>query len=212
MASSSTSSIHKSFKYDVFLSFRGEDTRKNFVDHLYYALQQKRIHTYKDDERIEKGVRISDQLMRSIEDSRFHVIIFSKNFAFSSWCLEKLVTIMECQKTHEQTAYPAFYDVESSEVRKQIGEFGKVYAEHNEKKAAAGKWRKALEEAANLGGWELKNTADGSVNPTHILIEFLDLHFCPQRSEQEIRFFTEIVTWSETFVHEATYKGRTKFA
>ncbi|PWA73443.1 toll/interleukin-1 receptor (TIR) domain-containing protein [Artemisia annua] len=45
MASSSS----RSWKYDVFLSFRGEDTRKNFVDHFYTALGQRLIRTYKDD-------------------------------------------------------------------------------------------------------------------------------------------------------------------
>ncbi|KAL7599322.1 hypothetical protein Lser_V15G22308 [Lactuca serriola] len=78
MASSSTLSIHKSFRYDVFLSFRGKDTCTNFVDHLYYALQQKGIHTYKDDERIKKGKKISDELIGSIEDSKLYIIVFSK--------------------------------------------------------------------------------------------------------------------------------------
>ncbi|KAI3703065.1 hypothetical protein L6452_28820 [Arctium lappa] len=160
MASSSTSSVHKSFKYDVFLSFRGEDTRKNFVDHLYYALEQKSIHTYKDDERIEKGKRISDELIKSIQDSRFHIIVFSKNYASSSWCLDELVKIIECQKTAEHTAYPVFYDVEPSEVRKPSGEFRKAITKH-EKLEAADKWREALKEAASLAGWELKNTVDG---------------------------------------------------
>ena len=36
-SSSSSSSGHR-WNYDVFLSFRGEDTRKNFTDHLYTAL------------------------------------------------------------------------------------------------------------------------------------------------------------------------------
>ncbi|KAJ9551719.1 hypothetical protein OSB04_015764, partial [Centaurea solstitialis] len=160
MASSSTSFIHKSFKYDVFLSFRGEDTRKTFVDHLYHALQQKNIHTYKDDERIKKGRRIGDELIKSIEDSRFHIIVFSKNYASSSWCLDELVKIMECQKTPEQTAYPIFYDVEPSEVRKQSGEFGRIFAKH-ENKHATRKWREALEQAAVLAGWELKTLVDG---------------------------------------------------
>ncbi|GKE49032.1 TMV resistance protein N-like protein, partial [Tanacetum coccineum] len=48
MASFSSSSSG-SYVYDVFLSFRGEDTRKTFVDHLYYALEQRHIRTYKDD-------------------------------------------------------------------------------------------------------------------------------------------------------------------
>ncbi|KAI3828340.1 hypothetical protein L1987_02440 [Smallanthus sonchifolius] len=159
MASSSPSSIQKSFKYDVFLSFRGEDTRKNFVDHLYYALQQKSINTYKDDEKINKGKRINDELISSIEDSKFYIIVFSKNYASSSWCLDELVKIMECQKAIEHTAYPVFYDVEPTEVRKQIGAVGEAFAKHKEE--VAGKWREALREAAELAGWELKNTLDG---------------------------------------------------
>ncbi|XP_023762172.1 disease resistance protein RUN1 [Lactuca sativa] len=160
MASSSTSSVHKSFKYDVFLSFRGEDTRTNFVDHLYHALQQKSIHTYKDDERIKKGKKITDELIGSIEDSKFYIIVFSKNYASSSWCLDELAKIMECHRTTVHTAYPVFYDVEPSEVRKQSGAVGEAFAKY-EMEEAAGKWRVALKEAADLAGWELKKTADG---------------------------------------------------
>ncbi|GJV61590.1 TMV resistance protein N-like protein [Tanacetum coccineum] len=47
----------------------GEDTRNNFVGHLYQALQRNSIETYKDDEKIDKGERINDQLLKSIEDS-----------------------------------------------------------------------------------------------------------------------------------------------
>ncbi|GKE13293.1 Toll/interleukin-1 receptor domain-containing protein [Tanacetum coccineum] len=160
MASTSTSSIQQSFKYDVFLSFRGEDTRKTFVDHLYLALQQKSIHTYKDDERIKKGRTISDELIKAIEDSKFYIIVFSKNYASSSWCLQELVKIMECEKMTEHAAYPVFYDVEPTHVRKQSGPVEKAFSKH-EKEDAAGKWREALEAAAGLTGWELKNTLDG---------------------------------------------------
>ncbi|GJX69846.1 TMV resistance protein N-like protein [Tanacetum coccineum] len=162
MASSSTSSsLPKSFKYDVFLSFRGEDTRNNFVGHLYHALHQKGIETYKDDEKIEKGKTINDQLIKSIENSRFYIIVFSKNYASSSWCLNELVKIMECQKTTDQTAYPVFYDVEPTEVRKQSGAVGEALARHYDVVEAAQKWREALKEAADLAGWELKNSTNG---------------------------------------------------
>ena len=154
------SPILTSFKYDVFLSFRGEDTRKNFVDHLYHALQQKNIHTYKDDERIVKGKRISDELIRSIEESKFYIIVLSKNYASSWWCLDELVKIMECQKMADHTAYPVFYDVEPSQVRKQTDSVGEAFAKHK-KEEEAEKWREALEEAIALAGWELKNTFNG---------------------------------------------------
>jgi hypothetical protein len=160
MASTSSSIIQKSFKYDVFLSFRGEDTRKTFVDHLYSALTQKGIETYKDDENIKQGKMISDELIKAIEDSKFYIIVFSKNYASSSWCLEELVKIMECQMMDEHTAYPVFYDVEPTEVRKQSGSVGDAFAKHKEEEAAR-KLREALKEASDLAGWELKNTFDG---------------------------------------------------
>ncbi|XP_024963047.1 TMV resistance protein N-like [Cynara cardunculus var. scolymus] len=162
MASSSTSSIHKSiFKYDVFLSFRGEDTRKTFIGHLYDALKRESIETYKDDMDLEKGKKISKELIQAIQDSRFHVIVFSKNYASSSWCLDELVKIMECQKTMiGHTVYPIFYDVEPTEVRKQSGEFGKAFAKY-EKAEATQKWREALVEATSFSGWDLMTIADG---------------------------------------------------
>ncbi|KAK9077604.1 hypothetical protein SSX86_005941 [Deinandra increscens subsp. villosa] len=156
----SASSVQKSFKYDVFLSFSGEDTRKNFVDHLYHALKQRGINTYKDDEEIKRGKRISDELIRSIEDSKILIIVFSKNYASSSWCLDELVKIMECQKTSEQTAYPVFYDVEPTEVRNQIGAVGEAFMKHVNEDVAK-RWRDALKEAAGLAGRELKNTFGG---------------------------------------------------
>nr|XP_043630298.1 disease resistance protein RPV1-like [Erigeron canadensis] len=164
MASTSTSLVQKSsFKYDVFLSFRGEDTRKNFVDHLYHAFDHKSILTYKDDERITKGKRISDELIASIVDSRFYVVVFSKNYASSSWCLDELVQIMEeCHKSTFHTAYPVFYDVQPTEIRKQIGSVGEAFSIHEKQDADAARiWRQALKEAADLAGWELKNTLDG---------------------------------------------------
>ncbi|CAI9303588.1 unnamed protein product [Lactuca saligna] len=160
MASSSTSSIHKSFTYDVLLSFGGKDNRTNFIDHLYHALLDRNIRTYKDDEEINKGNRINDELMESIEASKYFIIVFSKNYASSSWCLDELVKIMDCHKTTKHTAYPVFYDVEPTKVRKQSREVGEAFARH-EKEEAVGKWRKALKEAADLAGWELKNTAGG---------------------------------------------------
>ena len=79
-------------KFDVFLSFRGEDTRTNFTDHLYTALVEKGIHTFRDDEELERGERISQNLLQAIEESGVFIIIFSENYANSKWCLNELVS------------------------------------------------------------------------------------------------------------------------
>ncbi|CAI9270683.1 unnamed protein product [Lactuca saligna] len=162
MESYSTSSIQKSYKYDVFLSFAGQDVRKNFLDHLYVALQWQEIVTFKDDENLDKGKRIKDDLFKSIEESKFHIIILSKAYAASTWCLDELVKIMECQNADntKQIAYPVFYDVDPTDVRHQRKLVETAFAE-NKNKPDAGKWIKAMEGVAGLAGWDLRNTDDG---------------------------------------------------
>ena len=85
----STSSLASSstprWTYDVFLSFRGKDTRKNFTDHLYNALKNKGIEVFRDDEKLERGKFISQELVKVIEESRFAIVIFSINYGFSMW-------------------------------------------------------------------------------------------------------------------------------
>jgi hypothetical protein len=46
----SSSPFNGQYKYDVFLSFRGEDTRNGFTSHLNGILRHKGITTFIDDE------------------------------------------------------------------------------------------------------------------------------------------------------------------
>ncbi|KAK9069863.1 hypothetical protein SSX86_010259 [Deinandra increscens subsp. villosa] len=168
MASSSTSShpapaaSSRSYKYDVFLSFRGDDTRKTFVDHFYSALVDRLIHTYKDDKSLPRGDTIGPSLFKGVEESRIAVIIFSKNYADSSWCLEELAYIMKERDERGLIVMPIFYHVDPSEVRKQIGDFGKAFAKQEvENVAKAESWKKVLVNASNIAGWEPKNIANG---------------------------------------------------
>ncbi len=93
-SSSSSSSITHQWTYDVFLSFRGTDTRSNFTSHLYNSLHKKVINTFIDDELI-RGEEISPALLKAIEGSRISIVILSKNYATSTWCLEELLKILE---------------------------------------------------------------------------------------------------------------------
>ncbi|XP_027083130.1 TMV resistance protein N isoform X2 [Coffea arabica] len=164
MRNIASSSSTPKWTYDVFLSFRGEDVRKNFVDFLYSSLQQKGIYTFKDDEKLERGRSISSALLQAIKESRIAVIIFSENYAASSWCLDELAEIIYCNQALGQTILPVFYYVDPSVVRKQKGSFGQAFVKHEdeiEDKERIRRWRAALAEAASISGWDVPSTADG---------------------------------------------------
>ncbi|XVF70263.1 hypothetical protein PTKIN_Ptkin11bG0147000 [Pterospermum kingtungense] len=91
--SSSSSSLSRK-KYDVFLSFRGQ-TRKNFTDHLYAALNRSGIITFRDDPKIEAGEGIALELFKPIQESWCSLIIFSETYAYSGWCLDELAEIVK---------------------------------------------------------------------------------------------------------------------
>ncbi|KAI9076734.1 hypothetical protein K1719_041317 [Acacia pycnantha] len=97
------------YRYDVFLSFRGEDTRHIFTVPLYNALRRKGINAFIDDKKLGKGEEISPSLLKAIERSRVSIIVFSKNYATSTWCLEELAHIIQCKKEKNQLVMPTFY-------------------------------------------------------------------------------------------------------
>ncbi|KAM5574111.1 hypothetical protein ABKV19_013560, partial [Rosa sericea] len=147
------------WKYDIFLSFRGDDTRKAFTDHLYTALEHQGIITFRDDPELQKGEAISPALIAAIEESRFALIVLSQNYASSTWCLDELVRILECMKARK-AVLPIFYDVDPSVVRKQTGSFREAFANHEERfrddREKVRRWRYALTEMASFSGWNSK--------------------------------------------------------
>ncbi|KAB2617024.1 TMV resistance protein N-like [Pyrus ussuriensis x Pyrus communis] len=139
--------------YDAFLSFRGTDTRKGFTDHLYSALEWAGIHTFRDDEEIETGENIEQELRTAIQESRVSIIVFSKDYASSSWCLNELAIIMERKRTDGHMVIPVFYDVEPSDVRKQTGSFAESFTKHEKRfKDKVEEWKRALRDVADLAG------------------------------------------------------------
>ena len=155
---SSSPSTHQ-WDYDVFLSFRGKDTRNGFTGYLYQALCDKNINTFMDNG-LDRGETISVKLVECIKSSMISIIIFSQNYAFSSWCLDELVEILKC-KQNGQLVVPVFYIVHPFEVREQKGNFEVALAEqqnkfkHNIEKVQ--RWRAALCEAASFIGWHYKD-------------------------------------------------------
>ncbi|KAH9726995.1 Disease resistance-like protein DSC1 [Citrus sinensis] len=153
MASSSSLTVQS--KYEVFLSFRGEDTRNGFTSHLAAALHRKQIQFFIDDEELKKGDEISPAISNAIETSDISIIIFSKDYASSKWCLNELVKILDCKKMNGQIVIPVFYQVDPSDVRKQRGTFEKAFVHHeNNFPDKVQKWRDVLTEASNFSGYD----------------------------------------------------------
>ncbi|XP_042962770.1 disease resistance protein RUN1-like [Carya illinoinensis] len=162
-ASSSSSSLSISpWNHDVFLSFRGEDVRHNFISHLNHALRQSGIKTYIDNN-LERGEKISPALFKAIEESQISIIVFSKNYAESRWCLDELLKILDCKERMQQILLPIFYHVDPSEVRHQKGIFGESFNKLGDKlkdNAKMLKWKAALKLVADLSGFPLANFRD----------------------------------------------------
>ncbi|KAL6311230.1 hypothetical protein AAG906_000318 [Vitis piasezkii] len=156
--SSSSSTSIRQYNFDVFLSFRGEDTRYNFTDHLFVNLHRMGIKTFRDDQ-LKRGEEIKLELLKTIEDSRISIVVFSKDYAQSKWCLDELAKIMECREEMEQIVFPVFYHVDPSDVRKQTGSFGEALSIHertvDEKKVQ--RWKDSLTKASNLSGFHVND-------------------------------------------------------
>ncbi|CAH8270763.1 unnamed protein product [Arabidopsis lyrata] len=111
------------------------------------------------DNEIKRGESIGPELIRAIRESRISVILLSKNYASSKWCLDELVEIMKCREELGQTVVAIFYKVDPSEVKKLIGNFGQVFRKTcaGKTKEDIGRWREALAKVATIAGYHSSN-------------------------------------------------------
>ncbi|XP_071724841.1 TMV resistance protein N-like [Rutidosis leptorrhynchoides] len=111
-------------------------------------------------------------LMKAIEESCIAIVVYSKNYASSRWCLKELVKIMECKEQKNLTVLPMFYKVDPKEVRGSRKSYQRALAKHefNLRKdlEKVKRWRKALFDAGNLSGWHL-NDGDESEHIQNIV-------------------------------------------
>lgn len=160
--------------YDVFLNFRGSDTRQGFTGYLYKALFDSGIHIFIDDEGIQSGQIIPESLKEAIKKSRIAITVLSPDYASSSFCLDELVTILECSKNSGLLVLPVFYKVPPGHVRHQRGSYGEAFAIHEQGlHPNMEKWKKALKDVANISGFPL----DYGYPPSPIFVFSVGLNF-----------------------------------
>ncbi|KAJ0700280.1 putative TIR domain, P-loop containing nucleoside triphosphate hydrolase [Helianthus annuus] len=156
---------HPCFSYDVFLSFRGEDTRKTFTDHLYAALKQAGIRTFRDDDAMDRGRRLEPELKKAIRESAISIIVFSRNYASSKWCLDEVLTIIEEQErlSSKHEVVPVFYNVEPSDVRNQTGSFEEAFGGYESMIEAETDYQKKIELQEKVKAWRISLKKAGSL-------------------------------------------------
>ncbi|KAL3749867.1 hypothetical protein ACJRO7_010916 [Eucalyptus globulus] len=145
--------------YEVFISFRGTDTRHGFADCLYHAMVGVGILVFRDDESLRVGQKIGGELLQAIENSKIYIPIFSKNYASSHWCLRELAYMVECtlKLNENKEILPIFLDVEPEDVKLKTDLYSQALAKHQEKfSAEVESWKKALNEVDEIKGWNLK--------------------------------------------------------
>nr|VDD37204.1 unnamed protein product [Brassica oleracea] len=148
------------WSYDVFLSFRGPDVRRTFLDHLYTSLVRSGIYAFRDDNELARGRSISPELLKAIQTSKIHLVVLSNSYASSSWCLDELVHIIRCFESDSgQIVLPIFYNVNPSHVRRQTGLFGESFYLHcfRHPESKAQQWKEALTYIGNLSGYHSPN-------------------------------------------------------
>ncbi|CAN6446421.1 unnamed protein product [Victoria cruziana] len=157
-------------EFEVFLSFRGEDTRNGFTGHLYDSLHDRGVSTFMDSEKLEKGEQV-DNLLEYMEKSKICVLIISENYADSKWCLKEVAKCLECDKV----IIPVFFRVDPSDVRNQSGPFKSAFKEHesNEKldQEEVRKWREALKKVGNISGLALKDMNGDEAKLKRVIVE-----------------------------------------
>ncbi|CAN1255563.1 Disease resistance protein RUN1 [Linum perenne] len=152
--SSETCPYTGEWEYDVFLCFRGDDTRLGFTSHLMNALSSKQIRTFIDD-KLEKTKSI-DELVSILQRSALSVVVFSEKFADSSWCLDEVATIAPRMTKFGHRVLPIFYNMDPSDVTCDSGSYATIidreYKGRSTYSEDKRKWMDALKAVANCAG------------------------------------------------------------
>ncbi|GAU40402.1 hypothetical protein TSUD_265460 [Trifolium subterraneum] len=157
--SSSISSSSRSHKSDVFLSYHDKEACKSFASDLYSALTRAGLVVQINHNNLTSGDQTN---LSAIEASRASIIIFSSNFDASTWFLEELKQILECGRTIGQVVLPVFFIVNPSDVRRQIGNFGKVFEDFIAQRILTNnesmRYKEALIEASSNPGFPVMSS------------------------------------------------------
>jgi len=95
-------------KYDVLINFTGEDIHRKFVSHLHYALSAVGLTTFLHHQDAVQPMNIQQPILNLC---RIAIVVFTKTYSESAWCLHQLQQIIQCHETYFQPVLPAFFQL-----------------------------------------------------------------------------------------------------
>nr|XP_025636248.1 disease resistance protein RLM3-like [Arachis hypogaea] len=150
---------HTTIMYDVYISFEPHYPSHPFISLLSGALKRAGVHLFLDNYMKPKS---KDLILSSvIKGSRVSIVVFTTDFACTTWSLKELEKIMEYRSSRGQQVVPVFYEVDPEEVFNQTGHFGEALlatlARTSTNQAKVLSYRTALKEAAAISPRFLTN-------------------------------------------------------
>ncbi|KAL3746371.1 hypothetical protein ACJRO7_015344 [Eucalyptus globulus] len=159
-------------KYQVFLNFRGPDTRYGFTDFLYHGLINVGVRVFMDDEKLSVSKAIGGDL-HAIDDPIIYIPIFSRTYASSIRCLRDLGHIVDNVSMSKGTKsiLPVFIGVKPDDVKLKTPLYEDALLKHKERfPDEVERWRAALAEVGGIKGWNW----DGNQSPALIVESIVD--------------------------------------
>jgi len=126
------------------------------VGYLYEALKRVGLHPFLDCISIGRGKDAWTCIDHAIKTTPLALVIFSKSFAQSPWCLKELHVVLDC---HSVKVLPIFYKVQPWEVSfPEKGQLAAGFTKLTERydNSLMEEWRVDMQTTSKLHGWEYK--------------------------------------------------------
>ncbi|KAG6664609.1 hypothetical protein CIPAW_02G105300 [Carya illinoinensis] len=98
--------------HDVFISHRGPDTRRNIAGLLHDYLLKRGLRPFIDYRNLKAGEKLSEKIDTAIRECKVGVVVFSRRYCESYYCLHELALLLELPKI----VIPIFYNVNPSQL------------------------------------------------------------------------------------------------
>nr|BBB21220.1 SSB1A [Arabidopsis thaliana] len=189
----------RNWEHNVFSSFSSVDVPKSFLIRIRKELRRKGFEPLIDNE-TERCVSIGPELRNAITVSRIVIVVLSRNYALSPWCLDELVEIMKCKEELDQRVVPIFYNLDPIDVLKQTGDFGDNFRKTRKGKTTVFKPDPDSEPDYRLDSWRLiRSTRSIKIND--------DTAMNKHREECERKNKEDIDRWIKALEQVATIYG-----